>query len=343
MANEIVKVQSTFRSVAPASAPSQAAGQNDLSVISTGAQGEVAVAQAKAVAETLAPYELAKRFPRDEMKAADEILMACQRPKLANAAIYEVPRQGGTISGPSIRLAEAIAAKWGNITSGFRVLQSDQLQSSCVAYAIDLQTNVRVERSFVVSHMRHTKGKGDYLITDPRMIYEAIASQASRYRRNCILELIPSDVTEDAMDQCRETQNATTDTSPASIRKLLAAFEKFGVSKAMIEKRIQRHIDTITPAQYISLTKIGNALKNGETTVGECFDLNIVDTNAAPPEPAAEPSKKKSGLAAVAAKAAAKAKEPEPPAEPPAPETRTPPPDLPYTPEDEIEDIPDTL
>ena len=38
-----------------------------------------------------------------------------------------------------------------------------------------------------------------------------------------------------------------------------------------------------------------------------------------------------------------KANEPEPHAEPPAPETRTPPPDLPYTPEDEIEDIPDTL
>jgi sRNA-binding protein len=69
------------------------------------------------------------------------------------------------------------------------------------------------------------------------------------------------------------------------------------------------------------------------------FDQNIVEAKATVN---VTPKAKKPTLAekAAAAAAAAKANEPE---EPPVPETRTPPPDLPYTPDDEVEDIPDTL
>ena len=65
----------------------------------------------------------AKKFPRDQVVAFNNILRACQRMKLAESSMYEYPRGGEKITGPSIRLAEAIAQNWGNIDFGFMELE----------------------------------------------------------------------------------------------------------------------------------------------------------------------------------------------------------------------------
>ena len=51
----------------------------------------------------------AKKFPRDQVVAYNNIMRACQRRKLAESSMYEFPRGNEKITGPSIRLAEAIA------------------------------------------------------------------------------------------------------------------------------------------------------------------------------------------------------------------------------------------
>ena len=55
---------------------------------------------------------IARMNPRDPVKAMDRILNACTRPTLANAATYSYSRGGSDITGPTIRLAEAIAQGW---------------------------------------------------------------------------------------------------------------------------------------------------------------------------------------------------------------------------------------
>src|SRR5690349_331414 len=81
------------------------------------AQGALtSIAADKAVAEVQAMLTIAKRFPRDEARAYQKVQTACQRPMLAEAARYTYNRGGSEITGPSIRLAEAIAQLWGNIT-----------------------------------------------------------------------------------------------------------------------------------------------------------------------------------------------------------------------------------
>jgi hypothetical protein len=75
-------------------------------------------APSNAVAESSAQREaqevqammvIAKRFPRDQVQAMDRILQACTRPTLAEGALYSYSRGGSDVTGPSIRLAEAIA------------------------------------------------------------------------------------------------------------------------------------------------------------------------------------------------------------------------------------------
>ena len=73
--------------------------------------------------EVQAAMVVAKRFPRDEIEANNRILNACKRKSLAERAIYEYPRGGENVTGPSIRLAEVMAQNWGNLDFGITELE----------------------------------------------------------------------------------------------------------------------------------------------------------------------------------------------------------------------------
>lgn len=264
-------------------------------------QALVEVEQQRAIAEVQGAIVLAKRFRRDEMQALDRILVACQRPGLAEQALYSYSRGGTEITGPSIRLAEAIAQNWGNLSFGIRELEQRNGESTVEAFCWCMETNVRQTKTFQVKHERYTK-KGKYSLEDPRDIYELIANQGARRLRAAILGIIPGDVIEAAVAQCEATLKAKADTSPEALKKLCDAFAAYKVTKEQIEKRIQRRLDTITPAQLIQLRKIYNSLKDGMSGPADWFE--------AVPAPEAEGEKAatlKDKVKAAAAKPAAQA------------------------------------
>lgn len=231
-------------------------------LVETGVQREIA--------EVQAAMAIAKRFPRSPIEAMDRILQACTRPKLAEGALYSYARGGAEVTGPSIRLAEAMAQTWGNIQFGIRELEQRNGESTVEAFAWDLETNVRQTKVFQVAHKRHTK-RGATRLEDPRDIYEMVANQGARRLRACILGVIPGDVTEAAVAQCEETMKASTDVSPAAIKKLSDAFAALGVSKEQIEKRIQCRLEAIRPAQVIQLRKIYQSLRDGMGAISDWF------------------------------------------------------------------------
>lgn len=236
---------------------------------------------AREIAEVQAAMAIAKRFPRDPREAMDRILNACTRPTLAEKALYSYSRGGSDITGPSIRLAEAMAQAWGNMDYGIRELSQEAGVSTVEAYAWDIETNTRQRKIFQVSHIRHTK-KGSYALTDPRDIYENVANNGARRLRACILGVIPGDVTEAAQAQCEETLHANADTSPEGLRKVLTAFEAFGVTKEQIEKRIQSRMEAIRPAQVVHLKKVYVSLRDGMSKPEDWFEPTAAPT----PEPA---------------------------------------------------------
>lgn len=227
--------------------------------------------QAKAIQEVQAALVIAKQFPRDERKAMDRIITACMRPSLAEKAIYTYAKGGTDIEGPSIRLAEAIAQSWGNMDFGIRELEQRDGESVVEAYAWDQETNTRQTKQFTVPHSRYTK-RGSYKLEDPREIYETVANQGARRLRACVIGIIPADVIDAAVAQCNETMAEHEAVTPERIAKMLSAFEWFGVTKAQIEKRIQRRMDAITPALMANLRKIYNSLKDGMSQPAEWFD-----------------------------------------------------------------------
>jgi hypothetical protein len=228
--------------------------------------------QQREVAEVQGAIAIAKRFPRDTIAAMDRILQACTRPTLAESALYSYSRGGADVTGPSIRLAETMAQSWGNLQFGIRELEQRDGESTVEAYAWDCETNVRQSKVFQVRHERHTKN-GVKRLTDPRDVYELVANQGARRLRACILGVIPGDVTEAAVRQCEATMKTRVEVTPELIKSLLDKFQEYGVTREMVEKRIQRHMDAITPALVVQLGKIFNSLKDGMSAPSDWFEI----------------------------------------------------------------------
>lgn len=245
------------------------------------------IVAARESSEVQAMVAVAKRFPRDPVHAMDRILQACARPSLAESSLYQYSRGGSDISGPSIRLAEAIAQSWGNLQFGFRELSRGVHEkvgySDVEAYAWELETNTRKPITFRVKHWRDTR-KGGYALTDERDIYELVANQASRRVRNCILALIPGDVTEAAQRQCEVTLNTHAEISDESIKKMVDAFSGFNVTRQQLEARIQRRLDasTLTPALMVQLKKIYASLRDGMSSPADWFVAETPEEEATP-------------------------------------------------------------
>ena len=216
---------------------------------------------------------LAKQFPRNTFQSEQRIIDNCKRPALANVAMYQYPRGGTKVTGPSIRLAEVLAQNWGNLSFGIKELEQREGESVAMAYAWDLETNVRQEKVFTVKHSFKAKGHLKKL-EDPRDIYERVASDGSRRLRACILGIIPGDIVDKAVEECERTL-AGQNSKPLKerIASALGAFkEQHRVTQPMIEERFGYNADAFTERDYLDLIKIFNSLKDGMSKVDDWFD-----------------------------------------------------------------------
>lgn len=218
---------------------------------------------------------MAKQFPRNIFQAEQRILDSCKRPSLAEVAMYSYPRGGSKVTGPSIRLAEVLAQNWGNISFGIKELEQREGESVAMAYAWDLETNVRQEKVFTVKHSRQARGKLQK-ITDPRDIYELVASSGARRVRACVLGIIPGDIVDNAVNQCERTLQGTSDKPIKDrISSMLDFFkETYAVTQEMIEKRFGYNADSFTEIDLVNVKAIINSLKDGMSKKEDWFDLD---------------------------------------------------------------------
>jgi len=63
------------------------------------------------MAEVKGQIFMAKQFPENVFQGEKRVLDICKRPALAQVAMYQYSRGGQRVTGPSIRLAKAIAQK----------------------------------------------------------------------------------------------------------------------------------------------------------------------------------------------------------------------------------------
>ena len=234
------------------------------------------IEKARALQEVQGAIFMARQFPRNEMQACRKIMESAKRLTLAEKATYCYPRGGQQVKGPSVRAAEAIAKYWGNISYGIKELSQNTADhsSEVLAFAWDLESNVRAERIFKVPHTRYTKNGGNQILTDPRDIYERIANDGARRKRAVLLEILPGDVVEDFLNECEKTLvGSNTKPLKERVTDMLRIFEEMGVNQEMIEKRIGTKCDNFIAKNIVDLGSIYNSIKNNFAPVEQYFEM----------------------------------------------------------------------
>lgn len=242
--------------------------------------------ESKQLSEIKGKMFLARQFPRDPEQSLQNVLMECQRPKLAEAAQYEYPKGDSVVTGPSIRLVEVLARHWGNIDSGVAEIDTHSDHTVVKAYAWDLENNVSDEKTFTVQHVRTTK-RGSYKLTDERDIYEMVANKAARRKRSCLLAVMPGWYVEAALDACNETlrNSVTNGKTIEEVREaVVTAFAEFGVSPDNIAAKLSRPIDKLDPNDIVKLRHLYAAIKDGFVKAQDAFDLSASTPEDLPSE-----------------------------------------------------------
>jgi hypothetical protein len=245
--------------------------------------GMLAVASSREAQEIQAAMIVAQKCPRDQERAINAIMTACKRKTLAEKAMYSYPRGGQEITGPSIRLAEAMAQNWGNLQFGIQEIESKSGtpgvagESLMRAYCWDMETNVRREMTFTVRHIRDKRSGGERL-TGERDIYELIANQGARRLRSCILAVIPGDVVESACEQCETTLKGGKEPLIDRVRTMITKFSELGVTQEMIEKKLMHKVAAVNETELVNLGKIHNSIRDGYADRSAYFEMGVGGT-----------------------------------------------------------------
>ena len=286
-------------------------------IVPAGRQAMVTVEVGRVAQEVQGQITAAKLCPRDIIQSENRMLDACRRPGLAEAAFYTYQKGGTQVSGSSIRMAEMMAQNWGNMESGVKEIEQRDDETLMMSYAWDFETNTRDVKTFTVKHEMKSKNApgGIRKLTDQRDIYEHCANMGARRKRACILALIPGDIQERAVEECKKTLAGNSDEPLIDrIRKMVQAFGEFGVTVDHIIERLGHNLEATDETEFVTLRGIYSSLKDGMSKRDNWF--NITGDTGDGNTDNLKPGKKK------AVKRTKKKAAPEPPKEEPAPEEK---------------------
>lgn len=257
-------------------------------------------ARARIQARTLMAYH----NPRDMDDVRVRLLKECRRLSFARAAVYTKPVGGGeTVSGPSIRFAEAALRIYGNVDIEAVTAYEDDNRRVVRVSVVDLETNASysldvpiektVERSSagkdreVVGRRMNSKGREVFVVraTEDELLVKQAALVSKAIRTNG-LRLIPGDIVDECSDLIAETLRKEDASDPDAARKSVAdAFASIGVPPAALKSYLGHTIEASSPAELQRLRGIYQAIRDGETTwaaVVEAVRGESADGPAAP-------------------------------------------------------------
>lgn len=229
--------------------------------------------------EIQATVILAKRFPRNEDEAYAKIIKSCKRPTFAQDTEYSFPRGGKSVTGPSIYLAREFARLWGNIRHGCDIVADDAEKRTIRAWAWDVETNTKVSSDVTFEKLIQRKNKNtgttNWIKPDERDLRELTNKHAAISKRNCLLELLPSDMVEDACKQARQTlKNQAAEDPDAQRKTIINAFSDLNVPIASLETYLGHPLAQCSPEELVNLRSIYKSIKDGNSTWNEYVNGN---------------------------------------------------------------------
>lgn len=234
------------------------------------------IEQHRAISEVKGMILISKSVPRDEQECLRQMRLSCGLMTMAEHAFYKYNRGGESVTGPTIGLARELARCWGNVTHGISELaRNDEAgESEMLAFAWDLERNVRPSITFIVPHRRdRSEAKGGQVqLTSMRDIYENNTNQGARRLREMILAALPVWYVEEAKDACQKTlQRGDGKPMPERIAAMVAAFAELGIAVERIEAKLGVGAKAFSALDLARLAVSYRSLKREELLASEEF------------------------------------------------------------------------
>lgn len=217
---------------------------------------------------------VAKRFPRNEDQAFARLMKAADRTSFAEDAAYSFPRGGVAVEGPSVNLAREGARVWGNMRYGLEILRDDEESRQIRGWAWDMESNTKVTAEDDFAKLIQRKNRGgsgtSWIKPDERDLRELTNRRGAILVRNCILQLLPKDLVEDALDRCQATLKKGAESDPDGARKkIILAFSQLNISPEMLDKRLGHPLSESSPTEIAELRTIYKSIADGNSTWAE--------------------------------------------------------------------------
>ena len=213
---------------------------------------------------------LARRFPRDEAAVVRKLHANAQRVTFADDALYSFQRGGNVIEGPSVYFTREAARIFGNMRSGIKIVDMTDTLVTVRGWAMDLETNAYSEREAAFKPLIFRKS-GGWQKPDERDLRELVNKNGAICVRNAMLDLLPSDLVDEALRMCKVTsERAALD--PARVLQMLRKFLAIGVTEKMLATwGNTTDPKLLTPAQFAELGRVYKTITDGAAARADFF------------------------------------------------------------------------
>lgn len=223
----------------------------------------------------------AKAYPRNIKRATDNALaIVTMDVETAVTCNYSLPRGGKSISGPSVHLAKILAQCWGNMRIDAKVTGIDERHVTSESVCFDLENNLAIKTQVKRSIMGSRGRYNDDMITVTGNAANSIAL------RNAVLSVVPKAIIDKVYNAAKATITGDLSDKTKLIGKRKQVFDGLKDTYGLTEKEVlsaigKAAIDHVTPDDILVLIGIGQAIKDGDTTVDQAFKKDIKPTSDA--------------------------------------------------------------
>lgn len=238
---------------------------------------QVAYLQDKAMVDM--QISTAKAFPRNIKRSTENaIAIVTMDRDTASTCTYSVPRGGKAITGPSVHLSKILAQVWGNMRVESKVIAIESKHVVSQAIAFDLENNLAIKVEVKRSIMTKTGRMNDDMITVTGNAGNSIAL------RNAILSVIPRSVVDKVYNEAKNTITGDISDATKLLKRRKQVFDGLKDTYSLTEAEIlgavgKSAIDHITGDDLVVLIGIGQAIKDGDTTVDLAFKGGKTETS----------------------------------------------------------------
>ena len=220
-------------------------------------------------AETDTQITTAKRYPRDFSLSKRKMLsLATLDEETAAGCFYKLNRQGKTIEGPSVRMAEIAISCFGNIKAGARVIANDGKTITAQGFCHDLENNVAVS----VEVKRRITDKAGKTYSEDMQVVTGNAACAIAFR-NAAYKVVPMALIKPVYEAAKKCAVGDLKTLADRRTAALKYFSSLGVNEKQVLGYLGKSaVDGIDLADVENLIGLSTAIKEGSTTVDEAFN-----------------------------------------------------------------------